>query len=105
MATNWTVTGLTLATLLAFGICYALVVRWMSRNHVEGQTAYLVVFGVMVTVLASGILIGFQSAAIIFACFSASGFPMVIEYVLRVSDERKRDHEGAQEIARSLFNE
>lgn len=53
MALNWLAIGLTLAILLIFGTAYALLVRWMAGNHIEGQTAYLVAFGVLVTVLAS----------------------------------------------------
>ena len=103
MEINWTVIGLIGAFLFCFGALYAIAVRWMSRNHIEGQTAYLVVFGVLVTVLASSLLIGFHAAATVLGCFAASGLPMVIEYVLRVSEARKNDHEQAQSIARNLL--
>jgi hypothetical protein len=103
MALNWIVIGITLAFLLIFGIVYAMLVRFISEHHIDGQTAYLVAFGTLVTVAGSAVLIGLQSALLVLLCFSASGLPMVIEYVLRVAAERKRDHDRAHDLARELL--
>jgi hypothetical protein len=103
MSTNWTEIALTLVILFGFGVAYALVVRHMAQRGVEGQTAYLVVFGVGMTVLISSALVGWQAVALLLACFAASGLPMVIEYVLRVELERKRDRDDAAKIARDLL--
>ena len=103
MPLNWTVIGLTLAFLLCFGGLYALAVRWMARNLIEGQTAYLVVLGTLVTLLASALIVGWQPALLTLACFAASGLPMVIEYVHRTSEEHRRDQERATSIARDLL--
>ena len=67
-----------LATLFVFGFAYNLIINWLERNgYDEGYTAILVVIGVLVT------LVGFAaidpgSALIMFMCFAASGFWMVI---------------------------
>jgi hypothetical protein len=103
MALNWLAIGLTLAILLIFGTAYALLVRWMAGNHIEGQTAYLVAFGVLVTVLASTALNGWTATLLTLACFAASGFPMIVEYVVRISTERRRDREGADQVAKDLL--
>lgn len=103
MALNWTAISLTLAILLIFGSAYALVVRKMAEQHIEGQTAYLVAFGVLVTVLASTALNGWLATLLTLACFAASGFPMIVEYVLRVSDARRRDRENAEQVAKDLL--
>ena len=103
MALNWLAIGLTLAVLFIFGTGYAWIVRWMSKNSIEGQTAYVVVIGVSVTVLASTFLNGWLATLMTLACFAASGMPMIVEYVMRISKERQRDRENADQVAKDLL--
>lgn len=103
-AMNWLVFGITLAALFFFGIGYACLVRWMNKNKVSGQTAYMVVGGVTVALIASIPTFGLLSIAILFSYFAACGFPMVIEYGLRVHDERRRDEMDAAALARETLS-
>lgn len=104
MELNWLAIGLTLALLFVFGIVYATMVRWMARKHIiEGQTATVVVGGVLVTVLASSVLNGWLATALTLACFAASGLPMMIEYIARVADNQVRDRESAERVAKDLL--
>lgn len=105
VAFDWTVFSLTLAALFFFGVGYAFVVRQMSKNNVTGQTAYMVVVGVGVALIASIPTFGLLSVAVLFAYFSACGLPMVIEYAFRVHDERRRDLEAANALAMKAINE
>lgn len=99
IAFNWIVFSLCLVNALLFGVFYALFVRWISIKEVEGQTAYLVVAGVGVTLLLTIPLIGLINTLMVFALFGSSGLPMVIEYVDRIHRERQRDLEKAKSIA------
>lgn len=101
---NWTVFSLTLAALFFFGVGYAVLVRTMSNSKVTGQTAYMVVVGVGVALVASIPTFGLLPIAILFAYFSACGLPMVIEYALRVHLERRKDLEAMEAIAKEAIN-
>ena len=104
IAINWTIFSLTVVALALFGICYAFLVNWMSRKQVTGQTAYLVVGGVGMALVASVPTFGLEAVAISFAYFTACGLPMVIEYNYRVHQERRRDEEAAQALAKEAIN-
>lgn len=97
--------SLTLAALFLFGICYALLVNWMSKKQVSGQTAYLVVGGVGITLVASIPTLGLTLVTILFSYFAACGLPMVIEYGVRVHQERRRDVEAASTLAREALTQ
>jgi len=105
IAIDKTVFSLTLAALFLFGICYALLVNWMSEKQVSGQTAYLVVGGVSVGLVAAVPTFGLTFISIMFCYFAACGLPMVIEYGIRVHQERRRDEEAAQAIAKQAITE
>jgi hypothetical protein len=105
IATSWLIFGQTLAGLALFGVLYAILTRWMSRGGVEGQTAFMVVGGVTVTVLALIPIFGLVATAMILAAFTASGFPMVVEYVSRVHDSRHADRLKANELAKGLLDD
>ena len=105
VAFDWTVFSLTLATLFFFGIGYAMIVRQMSKNNVTGQTAYMVVVGVGVALIASIPTFGLLIVAVLFAYFSACGLPMVVEYAFRVHEERRKDLESANALAMKAINE
>jgi len=99
----WTLLGRVLAVEFIFGILYAALVRWFSKKEVEGQTAYLVALGVLVTVVISMPVLGLPALLILLVCFGASGAPMIIEYVARVHQERREDKEGAQAVVKELL--
>jgi len=99
----WTLLGAVLAGEFFFGILYAALVRWLSKKEVEGQTAYLVVLGVFVSVAISIPLLGLPAALLALACFIASGMPMIVEYAARVHQERHKDKKDAQKVAKDLL--
>jgi|SRR3990172_2085922 len=103
MAFDWTVFGLTLAALVFFGICYALLINWMSKKQVNGQTAYMVVGGVAVALIASIPTFGLFTVSILFSYFAGCGLPMVIEYGMRVHAEQRKDLEAATAIAKEAI--
>jgi hypothetical protein len=103
IAVNWLVFGLSLAGLLLFGILYALLIRWGSKKEVEGQTAWAVVVGVTATLLAMIPTFGLMTIALMFAGFSASGIPMIVEYVLRIHKAQQTDKENAKGLAKDLL--
>jgi hypothetical protein len=103
LSINYPVFILTIVALLGFGVIYAYAVRQMDKHGVQGQTAYLVVVGVGVTVIAASAVIGFLNSLQLIACFAASGAPMVIEYIQRTHRLQKRDEHDAKEIARELL--
>jgi putative flippase GtrA len=100
---NYPVFSLTLSALFLFGLIYAYIVNRLAKAGVQGQTAYTVVVGVGVTVLAAGWLIGWVNVILLLACFAASGAPMIVEYVLRTHKEQKRDQQNAQAVAKDLL--
>jgi hypothetical protein len=102
-ALDYPVFILTIISLFLFGVLYAAFVRHLARQSVEGQTAYLVVVGVGVTLLGATAVIGIETALLLFACFAASGLPMVVEYILRMHLARRRDQEQAKQAARDLL--
>jgi hypothetical protein len=78
---DWQVFGVILVALFWFGVAYN---AWVGdlRERKEGYTALLVVVGVIVTLLGAA-LINWQAALIVFACFAASGLPMVLGDIQR----------------------
>ena len=102
-AFNWQLFSFTLAALFAFGILYALMVRWAANKQIEGQTAWAVVIGVTVTLLAMIPTLGLITVAIMFCFFAASGIPMIVEYILRVNSQQSNDKEKAKGLAKDLL--
>jgi hypothetical protein len=105
IAIDQIVFSITLAALFLFGICYALLVNWMSRKQVTGQTAYMVVGGVSMGLIAALPTLGLTVVTILFFYFAACGLPMVIEYGIRVHLERRRDAEAAHALAKEAITE
>jgi hypothetical protein len=103
IAVNWLVFGVSLTSLLLFGILYSILIRWGSKKAVEGQTAWAVVVGVTVTLLGMIPTFGLMTIALIFAGFAASGIPMIVEYILRVHKAQQTDKENAKGIAKDLL--
>jgi hypothetical protein len=79
--------------LLVFGIVYnQLVERFQKRT--QKYTAELVVGGVLITVLVSGLFIGWGNMAKVLALFVASGLPMIVGSWIRSA----RDDEEARHV-------
>ena len=109
IALNWAGIGQAAAMAFAFGIVYALFVRWMAWQKIENMTAFVVALGVLVTVLISAVAVGWASLAVLLV-FVASGAPMIVEYVLRVHNEDKArraaiaaDTAEARRVAKDLL--
>jgi hypothetical protein len=105
IAIDKTVFSLTLTALFLFGILYALLVNWMSQKKVRGQTAYMVVAGVSIGLIASIPTLGLTVVSILFSYFAACGLPMVVEYGIRVHIERQRDEDAAQSLAKEAITQ
>jgi hypothetical protein len=103
--TSQPIFSLSLAAALAFGISFALLVRWASKRKMVGQTAWAVVVGVTATLLIMVPVFGIDLVAIMFCYFGAAGIPMVIEYLLRVQTEIQKDNEDAKGLAKDLIND
>ena len=86
--------------LLLFGVSYNLLVEYFQKRT-QRYTAELVVGGVIVTVLASAFLIGWENALIVLVCFVASGLPMIVGSWMRTA----RDEEHAKKIAQDSLQE
>ncbi len=90
---NGTGLGIAFIALLAFGFAYNLIVERFQKRT-QRFTAEMVVGGVLVTVLVSGLFIGFTNMAIVLILFVASGLPMIIGSWIRSA----RDDEEAKRI-------
>lgn len=92
-----------LALAFLLGVLYAMLVRWVAKKDLEGQTAWAVAVGVVMTLLAMIPTLGLETVAIVFCFFTATGIPMIVEYVQRVHSEKRRDKEGADELAKDIL--
>jgi uncharacterized membrane protein len=99
MESNLVVNGRELAVaflgLLLFGTLYNLVVEHFQKRT-QRYTAELVVIGVIVTLVASGFIIGWNDALVVAILFAASGIPMIAGSWIRSI----RDDEAAKKIAK-----
>ncbi len=92
--------------LLLFGFLYNAAVSWLEeRKHDRGYTAYLVVGGVIVTLLAAIPLIGLGPVLWIYVLFGASGICMIIGSSVRSSKARNADEESARRVAKELLDD
>ncbi len=103
-AIDWTVFGLSLAGLFLVCVFYALAVRMLSKEKLEGQTAWAVVIGVAITLTAMLPFFGLEIVAYILCYFVAAGIPMIIEYIDRVHREQVNDTEKARSLAREIID-
>lgn len=101
---NWASFGWGLIAACVFGVVYASLVRWASKRNWVGQTAWSVVIGVTVTLLAMIPALGLNTVSLIFCFFAASGTPMIIEYLTRIQAEIQADRKKADELNRELLN-
>lgn len=95
------------AGLALFGVWYDHAVGRMERRREDrGYTAFLVVFGTLVTM--TGYMLVLASSALIvtlFACFAASGLPMVVGSVRRHQVERAREEAAVRELVRGTLGD
>lgn len=101
MANEWLLFGLILAGELIFAIGLAVLVRWMSKKGLHGQTLWMVVVGVAGTVSVAGPVIGWETVGKLAICFGVTGIPMAIEYLTRISEEQ----EAARNTLEGTLNE
>lgn len=97
--------GLVLVLLFVFGVLYALLTNYMARRGIEDQTVWLVVVGTLATIFGASFLTGIKNALILLACFTASGFPMIVEYVVRVENAKRRDKQAASAVTKGLLDD
>lgn len=102
---NQTTFSLSLAAALVLGTLFSTIVRWASKKKWIGQTAWAVVIGVTFTLLTMIPVFGIEAVAIMFLFFTASGTPMIVEYLIRVQQEIQEDNEKAKKVASELFND
>jgi cyanate permease len=77
--------------LVLFGILYNLLVGWLERKgYHEGYVAFLVAFGVLIT-LCGVSLISWQASMLVLIGFIASGLPMILGSVYRHVRRREKD--------------
>ena len=91
--------------LIGFGVWYDRAVGRMERRREDrGYTAFLVVFGVAVTVVGFFVIVSLSELAVVlFGCFCASGLPMIVGSMRRHCIEREREEEAMREIVRGSF--
>jgi Sec-independent protein translocase protein TatA len=85
--------------LLLFGYLYNLLVERLEQiGYNRGYTAFLVVVGTTVTLIASIAVIGLESVLKLMVLFAASGLPMIVGDMMRSAKQRKADEEGARRV-------
>lgn len=82
---------ITAISLLTFGLCYNLTVGWLEDNgYDQGYTSFLVVIGILITLILIIPIIGLTTFAILTFAFTFSGLPMIIGHIWRHVRERQR---------------
>lgn len=82
-------------SLLLFGLAYNWLTAWLEQTgRNKGYTAFLVVVGTLVTVLATIPLIGFTNALVVLGAFVFSGSPMILGSIWRYMNERAEEEGG-----------
>jgi len=100
---NWPVFSLVLAFLLIFGSLYAWLTNFLAHRGISDHTVWMVIFGSLVTIIGAGFLIGLLNTLLVFACFSASGLPMVIEFVARTENKKRADRQAAIDATKGML--
>lgn len=90
-----------LLILFVFGWLFDATVAWLhERDWSRGYTAFLVVFGVGITIVGIGTLLGVEVGLVVFFCFCASGTPMIIGDVVRHLKDRSQADAELRELLR-----
>ena len=93
------------AALILFGWLFDMFVAKLEREGKDrGFTAFLVVAGVLVTVIMAGCVIGLRAVAILLVCFAASGLPMIIGGWTRYTSTRQAEERIAESLARKFLD-
>lgn len=91
--------------LFLFGVAYNALVSWMETRpggH-DGFTAFLVVGGVVVTVLAMTPVIGWMATAHIALGFICSGLAMIVGSVARYMRKRADEIRHIEDLEHTLI--
>ncbi|MCL4867769.1 MAG: hypothetical protein KJ063_02275 [Anaerolineae bacterium] len=93
----------TMGGLFVFGTAFAMFINWLhARGYSEGYTSFLVVAGVLITLMANTLIHHqdpLMDLLITLACFAASGLPMIINDVFHYAHARLSDQKYIQEQA------
>lgn len=100
----------TIGILFLFGAAYATLINWLRRSGwLEGFTAFMVAFGVLVTLIANKAIHHpnpWIDLLLELSCFAASGLPMIIEAsFLDFAYRRGHNEQHAIRQANSRANE
>ncbi len=98
LSVDWPVIGLVLAIELLLSIGLAVLVRLFSRQRLTGQTYWMVVLGVALTVTPSGLVIGWQAVGFLAVCFGLTGLVMAAEYFTRLIEEHQHAQQAREEL-------
>lgn len=94
----------TMGGLFIFGTAYAALINWLRRNGwLEGFTAFMVAFGVLVTLIANKAIHHpdpWMDLLLELSCFAASGLPMIIEAAF-IDFAYRRHHGERQAISQA----
>jgi len=102
---NGRVLGTVLMGLFLLGLAYnALVGRLERTGMARGYTAFLVVAGVLFTLARVGVATNAETAAIVLACFGASGLPMIVGSMRRHALARMQDEALGRAWVKDLLN-
>ena len=102
LALDWRLLVAVLAGLFGAAIGYNAYVDSLNGNH-KGATAWLVVWGVVITLAGAALLIGIVQALIVAACFCASGLPMILGERRRHERNLKAQAEENQKLNNEWF--
>lgn len=83
--------------LFGFGFIFNLLTDHLQRLT-KSYTAELVVIGVLITVLASGFVIGWPAVLALLILFAASGFWMVVGFWMRNAQDQERARQEARDL-------
>ena len=96
---NWRLIGVVSGFVFLLSFIYNDIVRWLEDGgYAEGYTSFLVVGGVVVTLLGLA-CIDRAAAVLALILFSASGLPMVVGSMWRHARRRKADQDGMRKDA------
>lgn len=96
--------NLVMVGLFVFGLVYDQIVGVMeARGHADGYTAYLVVFGVLVTIGGIGLMDELtanliNAGVLALVAFACSGFPMTFGATWRYMRAREHARKAARDI-------
>lgn len=97
--TAWVVLGL-----FIFGVFYNWLVADFQKKT-GNYTAELVAGGVLVTLVASGFVIGWSNTFVLIILFTASGLPMMIGFWLRIARDEQQARSVSHEDLKKMMDQ